>query len=527
MNHIKLFLKSNKGFLCLWLLLSCIGIILQLHVCSDYSLTFDSTYQYALTSKSFPEIFALLPEDYSPPLYAVILKLISLLFGEHLLIYRFFNGLALSGMLWLCLYPVRRAFGIPSGLLSALLILCSAFSLRLFNDIRPTYLAGFFVTGLVIYGWLAFFESRRRDLICFTLFAVLCMYTHNIALVAAFGVYITCLLCALICRDRKKFLAFLISGVCCVMIYLPWLFILIRQIQNVSQHYWEGADFTLMSAKLLVFDNIFRIEDNNMLLTSIIDLLPRIGAVLILLRYFRISLHSSTEEFKTAIQDGFKKIHSAAFRYLFLALELIIPLIVFAIINQNFHKLVITRYFFILTGVAILIMIIPVAKSHNWILYCSFSFLVLINFGIVYHALETKMHQAEGRKMVEEIRAAHPDGKIAFLHSHEWTLGIMMYFFPDAQHYIYQDTWTVLTDLNVFPSEVIQIGDPANIWDYTDQFYYFPMGLPDAEILEKSALGEHAETLSHETYSFAIADTGTLPDAITLREMRFAPEEKN
>lgn len=64
--------------------------------------------------------------------------------------------------------------------------------------------------------------------------------------------------------------------------------------------------------------------------------------------------------------------------------------------------------------------------------------------------------------MIETIKE-NGDDDIAFLHLHEWSLGIMMYYFPDAEHYVCDDTWCVLNTLDVFPTEVTDIGSIDNI----------------------------------------------------------------
>ena len=110
----------------------------------------------------------------------------------------------------------------------------------------------------------------------------------------------------------------------------------------------------------------------------------------------------------------------------------------------------------------------------------------------------------EGKEMVEEIRKAHPDGDISFLHQHEWSLGIMMYYFPDAKHYIYDDTWTVLTDLSVFPTEVISIGKAENISHYTDDFYVFAPKIRDQEFMKFEDLGDNAVLENKYTYHLNI-----------------------
>ncbi|MDE5884630.1 MAG: glycosyltransferase family 39 protein [Oscillospiraceae bacterium] len=521
MKKIQKFLKTEAGFGILWILFSVIGITLQMMISSRYVIAYDSSYQYALTAKSFPELWALLPADYSPPLYAVLLKLVSVIFGEDLTIYRLFNGVALSGIIYLGLFPVRKEFGTTAGYLSAFLAVTSAVNLKLFSEIRPTYLAYFFVTGVTVYAYLAFFRKRRKDLIYFTVFAVLCVYTHNIAMLAAFGIYLVCLIGSVIRKDKKQFLSFLFSGIICAILYLPWLSVLFHQVGNVGNHYWEGYSVSVTLLKTFIFDGMFQVE-TDLILSVVIDLFPRIAAVLFLLHRVKINTKANMQEFRADMKNVWTKCRSAVLKYGFLAVELIVPLIIFTIINENFHKLATERYFYIFTGIALLLTILPVAKENNKPLCMIFCVLILVNFAGMYVPLLEKKSEIRTEQMVQDIWKAHPDGDIAFLHTHEWTLGIMMYFFPDAKHYIYDDTWTVLTDLSVFPSEVINIGKPENITDYTDTIYLFDMSFPDAPVLDDSQLGKNVEEISNIEYFYRIVNTGTVSESLVLREVKIS-----
>lgn len=521
--HIQEFLKTEAGFGISWVLLSAIGIILQMLISSRYVLTYDSSYQYALTGKSFPELWALLPADYSPPLYAVLLKLVNIVFGENLVIYRLFNGVALSGIIYLGLFPVRKEFGTTAGCLSAFLAVMSAVNLKLFSEIRPTYFAYFFVTGVAVYAYLAFFRKKSKDVICFTVFAVLCVYTHNIAMLAAFGIYLVCLAGAVIRKDKKQFLSFLFSGIVCAVLYLPWLSVLFHQVGNVSNHYWESSSVSLILLKTFIFDAVFQIE-SGLILPSVIDLFPRIAAVLFFLHHVRINIKADMQEFQSDLKAGWKRCRSAVLKYGFLVAELAVPLVIFTIINETFHKLVTERYFSIFTGIAILLMILPLAKKNHKLLCTGFCLLTVINFGQLYVPLLQNKSRVQTEQMLQDVQQAHPDGNIAFLHTHEWTIGIMMYFFPDAKHYIYDDTWTVLTDLSVFPSEVINIGELENITDYTDTVYVFDMLFPDAPVLSDSQFDRKVEEISNREYFYRISNTGTVPEIFRLREVKISEE---
>ncbi|MDE7122118.1 MAG: glycosyltransferase family 39 protein [Oscillospiraceae bacterium] len=518
-DKIQNFFKTETGFGILWILVSAIGITLQMLISSQYMITYDSSYQYALTAKSFPELWALIPADYSPPLYAVLLKLVNLIFGENLTIYRLFNSVALSGMVYLGLFPVRKEFGTTAGYLSAFLAVTSAVNLKRFFEIRPTYFAYFFVTGVAVYAYLAFFRKGKKNLILFTIFAVLCVYTHNIAMLAAFGIYLVCLAGSAIRKDKKQFLAFLFSGILCAVLYLPWLAVLFHQIKNVGTHYWESCSVTVELLKYFIFDGMFQVE-KDLMLPVVIDLFPRIAAVLFFLCNIKINPKSDMEEFQADLKIGWAKCRSAVLKYGFLAMELIVPLIIFTIINENFHKLAAERYFNIFTGIAMLLMVLPIAKKNNKLLCIGFCLLTLVNFTNLYIPLLQNKSKLQTKQMIQDVREAHPDGDIAFLHTHEWSIGIMMYFFPDAKHYIYDDTWTVLTDMSVFPSEVINIGEPENIADYTDTVYVFDVIFPDAPTLNDNQLGKNAEEISSTGYFYNIVGIALGEETVKLREVK-------
>ena len=79
-------------------------------------INYDSSYQYALTRHSLPEIWALIPADYSPPLYTLLLKAFTLIAGDSLFFLTVPQGL--TG---------RRPFPLSGGLVCSETALCAAF----------------------------------------------------------------------------------------------------------------------------------------------------------------------------------------------------------------------------------------------------------------------------------------------------------------------------------------------------------------------------------------------------------------
>lgn len=140
-------------------------------------INYDSSYQYFLTKHSLSDIMKLLPEDYSPPLYTLLLKLWTYIFGSSLLAMRSLSILIIWGLIFLAAFPVRAAFGKRASVICMLLYTLSYVNFLLVPEIRPTVLAYFLTAACAIYMYLALFKGYHYAYICMTVFAVLGMYT--------------------------------------------------------------------------------------------------------------------------------------------------------------------------------------------------------------------------------------------------------------------------------------------------------------------------------------------------------------
>ena len=126
-------------------------------------------------------------------------------------------------------------------------------------EVRPAVLAYVLTTGMFVYAVLALFEGRKSDMIMFTVLACLCMYTHNVSLIAAFCVYGTTILLALIRKRFDVLKKFLISGITVAVLYIPWLIVLMEQYSNVMENYWSNEG-TLLFAFFIVLIGIVENE---------------------------------------------------------------------------------------------------------------------------------------------------------------------------------------------------------------------------------------------------------------------------
>lgn len=433
----------------------------------DY-INYDSAYQFFLTRHSISKIWELIPQDFSPPLYALVLKLFTLVTDDNLYCMRIFAVLPISGMLFLALYPVKELFDVKVSALTYLIFLASSANKLFISEIRPVTLAYFFVTAAVLYAGIAYFEGKRYAIVLFTFSSVCAMYTHNIAMLAMLATYIVLLCMALFSKEMLKFRKFLVSGIMCAVFYLPWLLVVINQFGNVKNHYWEGHfQGVIENAVLYTFTN-FSDDIPAWLLyfTAVLIIIVNIFRILI---RFRNNL--SEVEF---VKSELRKMINTNKRIMFVLVSFSGAMFIFYCFVTFIYPFSAVRYYYIFLGLSSIILAYVVCNSEIRFLSCFWVILFSANCINAQINWNKTLERADFEEMIEQIRStADNEEDICFIHDHEWTLGIMLYYFPDARHYIHADTWCVLTSFDVFETEINTVEKKSDICYETDTFYTF------------------------------------------------------
>ena len=154
MQKIKERFNSHRVFIIIFL---CACLFSVIHILPPFNMdiiNYDSAYQYCLTQQSPSEIVRLIPEDYSPPLYTILLKLWTFIFGQSLEAMRGMSLLVIFGMLFLAAFPIREAFDGKVSFLCTVFFLFTSLNYKLMPEIRPTFFAYFFVTAAGVYSYL-------------------------------------------------------------------------------------------------------------------------------------------------------------------------------------------------------------------------------------------------------------------------------------------------------------------------------------------------------------------------------------
>lgn len=175
--------------------------------------------------------------DTHPPAYFVLLKLVTMIFGENLVVAKMLSVCAVTGTMLLGIPFLLRERGIKSAVFYVLLVGAIPCSMDFAVEIRMYSLALFFLTGCGVNAYRFVVYEKKRYLAYCTAFGVGAAYTHYFSL-AATALILGMMLCILIFTNRKLLYCWGISAVVCVVAYAPWLPYFYKQFSRVSTGFW-------------------------------------------------------------------------------------------------------------------------------------------------------------------------------------------------------------------------------------------------------------------------------------------------
>lgn len=474
--------NENLIFGGIWLLFMALTLIAFVSFQSYDSIDYDSSYQFFLVQHSWKDMYRLILEDYSPPLYAVLLKVYSSLLGTSLNTLRASN-LILGGYLYyLTLFPLRRLTGAKCSALSSVLILCSQYNCYFGHIIRPTYLGYALTTAVFVYAALSFFDRRTKDVITLAVVALLSMYSHNVSLIAAFCVYGILCIFTFIKKDMAMLKKYLISGIAIAALYIPWLLVTMKQVDKANSGFWnlrmkigETMDF-VYSVPFFHRSNVII----NLLITLFILMSCIIGPVLLIDRK-KLKKATTFKDLGNIFTDSEAK--DRLKKIAFIGLMQIISLIAFYAFSYKLN-IQSPRYFYVLTagGLIFIAGLMSLGDRKHIVTVIA---LIVLPFNMVtnYLFFDRTYNDSEINRLYADIGAAGKESERLYLyHGYETSLGIDSYMFPKAVHLVDKETYTVLPTFDVFTTDVRYIDDGSDPFDMCDEIFivtynpfFFPM----------------------------------------------------
>lgn len=214
----------------------------------------DEIYTKAMIDGSLSEFFVKLRNDLHPPLYYLLLKLFTSVFGLSAISLRVFSVIGVLSTFLVGYFAGRKIFGQKGALYFCLLLLSLPMLASYSHEARMYTWAAFATTGVFIYSCLFLKSGENKNLILLFVFTIAAMYMHYYSTIAAFTANAFVFVYLVVTRNRK-WLPHFIMVVTAGILFLPWLQMMIVQVKKVQHAFWapEVSFSTLLSCFTIPF----------------------------------------------------------------------------------------------------------------------------------------------------------------------------------------------------------------------------------------------------------------------------------
>ena len=418
------------------------------------NLWFDESYSVGMANKSFIDIWNIGSNDVHPILYYWILHIIYLIFGTNLYLYRIISVIPLAILGILGYTHIRKDFGEKEGILFSFFTFFLPISCVYSGEIRMYTWAMLFVTVMAIYAYRIYKNSSIKNWIIFAIFSLASACTHYYALATA-GIINLILFIYLLKKGlkqksyTKELKCFTISAIAQIVLYIPWLQCLIKQIFGVAKGFWIPK----LSIETLIQTFCFQFTGD--LDTMCAPQLVSITLGLILLAYCIYCI---------IINKGEKLAGKLAIGVYLIVFSV---MAVVSIEAPIFYP----RYFLNLTGLFMFFMAFFMAKDKQKILtiiVCAITFLtaVFVNLNVI------KMNYAENNKLpIEYVKQDLQQGDMILFGNRGSGFAISMQFENVPNCFYDYDNWNVEPAYRAFGKEMIYTNSLDVFEDYKGRIW--------------------------------------------------------
>ena len=288
-------MKKTISKKALHIIIILIGIVFVSFSMIHINMCFSDAYSVGIANHSLGEMCNLSKVCAYPMFYYFCLHILSLIFGNNIIVYRIFSIVCISLLGLLGFTHIRKDFGEKAGLLFSILVFFLPISVLCAERINMYILSILLLIISFIYAYRIYKskKSNKKNWILYTISSILAAYTHYLAFI------VVCLINILFYikkykkakknTDSKKM--FKISVVSQAVLYIPCLIVLIIQLVN-------GFNSPGYFKKLLTFP-----IKENINSTAFV-----IGSILILIFYMCLLINTIYKKKKDNISETAKNV---------------------------------------------------------------------------------------------------------------------------------------------------------------------------------------------------------------------------
>lgn len=412
----------------IWLLMMAAGTIFFFTGNTHEGVWYDEAYTFFVTYRFPNEIIHLIAGDSHPPLYFIGLWAFRALFGNSLFVLRGFSAIGALALAALGMGPVRRLFGVKTGLIYTFLIIVTPATFFMSQEMRNYTWGAFFTAGAALYFFLAVRNNVLKEWVMAGIFGIACAYTHYCALIVVMVVNILLFIFIFLKKKDRLFPFILVNGII-ALIFIPWIIYYAYSVGITKvRHDWKFSLIHTVSESIFYpFGFKFGMPDA---LTALPVLV--LACVLIIM----------------AIVNGAKaKDQNNIFRIISFTAYWIM-LLVITFVSLFFNIGMAPRYLFLSIGLFILPLASgfsslkmlefsrPAMAAGEWLFIGLFMYPLLLLPQII--SIQTNYFNGPIQESVDYIKGRIQKNDI-FIDADEICSGSYAYYFPEHQHYIYRN----------------------------------------------------------------------------------------
>ena len=408
---------------------SLLTILLYGFLCFHDNIWYDEAYQMVLNRYSLSDIIYFVSKDFSPPLYAICLKIFTMIFGTSLGVCRLFSLIIYCFTFFLAFFPVQKIFNKKVSFYFSIFLLLLPVSTYISLEIRTYCFAFVFTLAAILYGTLLLKEDSWKNMGLYTLFAIFAMYSHNYSIFCVF-IFLWLQLIGSLIRKKSRVKSFL-AVIIVLIAFWPWLTILMNQAKALEANFWIETPNLAVLFQCLYF--LFGAHKY---------------IVLIIINFFILFLFFS-------LYSNFKQI----LKIFYILLPSVLTLIFFVLWSIYKTPMFIPRYTVPVLGAIVLFLACITAFAKKNCLGILLVFILCFPFGYNYYKDLARTNDIETERMIQYINENTLDTK-NFFHIGEFSLGEAEYYFPNSEHYYYQNIPIYVTEPKIFGNvHVITLDD--------------------------------------------------------------------
>lgn len=209
------------------------------------SISGDEGFSLRLAKLDVSSMLTATAEDVHPPLYYFLIMYWGKIAGYTAFAGRVLSYLAIIAIAILTNTYIRKRFGASTAAIFFLLLTFTTNCIEMVVEIRMYTWAMVFVTLTALFAYELMraeraYSKNLKKWIGLSIFGLAAGYTHYYALIMVAFIYIF-LFIVLIIKDKKNLLPCFLCGVVAVVVYFPWLLVLLKQFGTVSNDYWISS----------------------------------------------------------------------------------------------------------------------------------------------------------------------------------------------------------------------------------------------------------------------------------------------